>query len=108
MSLYQLVKIPVLVQHFQEHRQRDPQVGLLAFFSMHYWGQDINDDDQDQDRQLPFKEVSKVTLEPCFYPVKTLVALKPHVHFCKTDFPLTGEFFLPNPGLGSLFRPPKC
>jgi len=107
MSLYQLVKLPVLVQHYQEHRQRDQSVDLLDFLSMHYWGKDIDDNDQEKDNQLPFKAFNKEVLEHFSTPVKTF-ALKSIVHFYESDFPLTGEAYLPDPKLAALFRPPRA
>ena len=107
MSLYQLVKLPILVQHYQEHRQRDQSVDLLDFLSMHYWGKDINDNDQEKDNQLPFKAFNKETLEHFSTPVKTF-ALKSVIYFFKSTFLLTGETYLPDPKLAALFRPPRA
>ncbi len=108
MSLYQLCKIPVLVQHFREHRQIDSNLSLLDFFSMHYWSAaNDNDNDQERDKQLPFKEFHKVAFEQLSSPVKPFPQ-KLVFHFYKTSFPITDEFSLPDPGISSLFRPPKA
>lgn len=107
LSLYQLVKLPVLVQHYQEHRQRDESVSLLDFLSMHYWGKDIDDNDQEKDNELPFKAFHKGGLEQPSTPAK-LFAFKSIVYFYTFDFPLSGEAYLPDPKLGALFRPPRA
>lgn len=52
----QLFKLPTLFQHYDEHAGRDPGVSFADFLSMHYWGRDANDKDDDKDRKLPFKE----------------------------------------------------
>lgn len=101
------MKLPVLVQHFKEHRQLDGSLSLIGFLSMHYWGKHVDDNDQQRDNQLPFKEFHKEILQPFSTPVK-IVVLKPVVYFLKSDFPLTGAAFLPDPKLSTLFRPPRA
>lgn len=51
----QLLKLPVLAEHFMEHRQLDEHLSLAGFLYMHYTDHDLNDNDQDRDMQLPFK-----------------------------------------------------
>jgi hypothetical protein len=49
-------KIPLLISHYFDHVSRNPNVGVMNFLSMHYWGKDIKDSDKDQDMKLPFKK----------------------------------------------------
>jgi len=58
-SVGELFKVPVLLNHFLEHRQRDHNIGLSQFMSMHYWGNDIKDNDTDRDMKLPFKKLTQ-------------------------------------------------
>ncbi len=51
----QLLKLPVLVQHYYEHKAGNASVTLVQFLHMHYMGQDDNDNDDLRDMQLPFK-----------------------------------------------------
>ncbi|WP_428229443.1 hypothetical protein [Flavobacterium sp.] len=53
----QLIKLPVLFQHYTEHQQDDEQIGILDFLSMHYFGKDIKDNDDLRDSELPFKSI---------------------------------------------------
>jgi hypothetical protein len=102
----QMLKVPVLVQHYQEHHQRDRQVGLLDFLSMHYWGNDINDDDAERDNQLPFKHLDDNSVHTVLYSSSkpfTVILVVYH----KTDFPTIKDHFIPDPALNALFRPPK-
>lgn len=46
------------MSHFSEHRALNNEIGMFEFLSMHYLGNDLNDNDQDRDMQLPFKKVS--------------------------------------------------
>ena len=54
-ELNQLLKVPLFVEHFIEHKKLDDNVSLVDFLYMHYTGHDINDNDKDKDMQLPFK-----------------------------------------------------
>jgi hypothetical protein len=106
-SLGQLFKLPVLVIHFMEHQERDRSVDLLDFLSMHYWGQDIDDNDQDRDLQLPFKTVEQHTIAQVIvtHPYQIIIE-KPTV-LANTSQPVFSETDLNNPALAALFRPPR-
>lgn len=54
-ELHQFLKLPVLFEHFREHRQEDPNLGFLAFLRMHY-EKIVVDDDYKRDQQLPFRD----------------------------------------------------
>jgi hypothetical protein len=107
-SLNQLLKIPALVGHYMEHHQLDNRVGFVQFLAMHYWGTDLNDNDDDRDMQLPYK---KVDIQSIDHPL--IAAIKPAIeqHPTFTTIvvqPVFNNDDLPQPALGTLFRPPKC
>lgn len=54
-ELYQLVKMPLLVQHLREHRQENENMTLWAFLCMHYDYGAEKDADYAKDMALPFK-----------------------------------------------------
>ncbi len=54
----QLLKLPVLVQHYYEHKAGNANITLARFLQMHYMGYDDNDNDDLRDMQLPFKTMS--------------------------------------------------
>ena len=54
-EVHQLLKMPLLVEHYLEHKQENKQLSLLSFFEMHYLNGQHLDSDQDKDMQLPFK-----------------------------------------------------
>ena len=107
-SLDQLWKLPTLIQHFKEHNQRDSKVSMAEFLSMHYWGKDINDNDQAQDQQLPFKDFSNYVLRPFFFSSAKTFTIRTDFDFFKKDFPLTKDTFFPDTYLSSLYRPPQA
>ncbi len=54
-ELHQLLKLPVLAHHYQEHKQIDSDITFWQFMSMHYSQPDDHDADHDKDMKLPFK-----------------------------------------------------
>jgi hypothetical protein len=54
-EFHQFLKLPLLIQHFQEHRLENPGMSLAKFLRIHYQDFNIKDKDYDQDMKLPFK-----------------------------------------------------
>jgi hypothetical protein len=51
----ELLKLPVLFQHYLEHKQQNHSITFLAFLDIHYMHGSPRDADYDRDMQLPFK-----------------------------------------------------
>jgi hypothetical protein len=105
-ELHQLLKIPFLVTHYRDHQQEDPSLTLADFLRVHYLGQHPADNDDREDKQLPFKSDGNIVHLDVFTPVvkETLE---------KRAFPLAGiacmfhpEGMLTNRSF-SIFRPPR-
>jgi hypothetical protein len=54
-ELRELLKLPVLMEHYSEHHSVDNSITFTEFLSMHYLQNQDNDGDDEQDRNLPFK-----------------------------------------------------
>ncbi len=52
-ELYQLLKIPELVEHYFEHKKMNPDMPVIAFFKTHY-NHPVKDGDYGKDQKLPF------------------------------------------------------
>ncbi|MEP6847205.1 MAG: hypothetical protein ABI861_14435 [Panacibacter sp.] len=53
---YQLLKLPLFVQHYLLHKAENSSLSISGFLQIHYNdGLLVVDDDFDQDMQLPFK-----------------------------------------------------
>lgn len=108
LSLAQFAKLPVLVEHFKEHKLRDAEITFIDFLAMHYWGKDIDDDDDSRDKQLPFKDQH---IPYSFYnhytPPNNIQISVPVVPIINTH-PQLNQFFSPDAHLGALFRPPQA
>lgn len=101
--LGQLVKLPVLIEHFIKH-QKQEGVSLIGFLTDHY-ATDHNDADLPEDENLPFKNISFNTIG---YAIVT-PASQPNVFAPlpadkKVIFP---GIYTPQLHLVSIFHPPR-
>jgi hypothetical protein len=62
----QLFKIPVIFQHYAEHRLENNHLSLIDFLDMHYMHGSPFDQDYDRDMKLPFKTTGDVF---SFFPI---------------------------------------
>ena len=54
----QVVKFPLLIEHYVEHTIKDPSTTLYSFIKMHYLDKQVKDADYQEDMRLPFKTMS--------------------------------------------------
>lgn len=95
-ELYQLLKLPVFVAHYFEHKQEDPSISLKSFFVLHYLSGNEIDEDYQRDMQLPFKTqvfsfVGSISVEPTnqLFAIEipvTFIGIQQHVFF-QQSFP---------------------
>lgn len=60
--LGELLKLPLLIQHYDQHVQLHPGTTISGFLKMHYLDKTIVDEDYAQDMQLPFKTLDNHNL----------------------------------------------
>jgi len=106
-SLSQLLKLPVLFVHFQEHKEIDSRISFLNFLSMHYFGEDMNDDDDEQDMKLPYKSVDSKSLHHAVSPVPRFFHHKVAFTYYRQPVYHYESDHLSQRALDSLFRPPR-
>lgn len=101
--LGQLLKLPLLVEHFLKHRQQT-NISLLDFLGEHY-ATDHRDADLPEDEQLPFKTSCNITINAAL--------VTPHFHsnlYIPSDAEkkmlLPGRS-IPQQDLCSVFHPPR-
>ncbi|GAB3934816.1 hypothetical protein [Mucilaginibacter myungsuensis] len=103
----QLAKLPILFQHFAEHQERDKSVSLMQFLSMHYGGNDQDDNDNDRDEALPFKKLDAHHSTVLMMPTVRTIAVNTYgqpVNINLTDY---SPGHIPDAALSSHFRPPR-
>lgn len=103
----ELFKVPVLVQHYLEHQQKNSCLEFGDFLAMHYWGEDIDDKDDERDMQLPFKKLDHNDVTHFVYiPNRIYTSTIRNIPVTtqqENNFEVTLHS---NPHLGALFRPP--
>ena len=108
-ELRQLLKFPLLIQHYTEHKEQNNNLGLLQFLAMHYNDEGIIDLDYSKDQQLPFKSQGGYTgavlsvFEPTpFYSLIPKVEIvQPVAHA------VSNESFISSTFRSSIWQPPK-
>lgn len=95
------------MNHFTEHQAANKSMDLFDFISMHYLGNDMNDNDQDKDMQLPFKKINThFSFQIASIPHSALIT-ENRFDVIDTYLPVLFKSNRPkDPALVSLFRPP--
>lgn len=61
-EIHQLLKLPVLIQHYLQHRKKDTSLSFIEFIKIHYAGKaHPNDNDDSEDGRLPFKSTDGIS-----------------------------------------------
>lgn len=106
-ELHQLIKVPELMKHFHEHRQADKTLGFLGFLQLHYTANHPQDNDDDDDNELPFKDLNAVSH------VDNSVSFSRLEHRSCPEFPVISEPIshpegMPHYRANAVFHPPKA
>jgi len=101
--LGQLLKLPLLVEHFIKHQEQDG-VSLIDFLEDHYLS-DHNDADLPEDEQLPFKNITFNSIGYAIViPVIQANIFAPLPAKKKMTFP---DIYTPQQHLTGIFHPPR-
>ena len=101
--LGQLVKLPVLIEHFSKHKKQDG-VSLLQFLTDHYSAKH-NDADRSEDEQLPFKTV--ILQNPGFAIMPSIVKADLTLALNVPTKVTRQGFYTPQQHFCSIFHPPR-
>lgn len=109
MAAQQLMKLPVVFQHFNEHQQEDKNISVLRFLSIHYFHGSPKDKDYDRDMQLPFKTsgdcISSIAIAFVSIIVPITIA-KPAEIMQKKNYIVLNQY-IQSDYLASIWQPPK-
>lgn len=105
-SLNQFSHFPVILVHYAQHVDRDSDLSLSDFLSMHYWGNDMNDNDEQQDKQLPFKSLSASTILVFTQPSNVIITFNFYESRALRSISQFSNVFFSHDALSSLLRPP--
>ena len=108
-SLRELVKIPVLFQHFFEHKDLNSEITFLTYLVDHYNDIPHTDNDEARDNELPFKSSNSQGANglnfavPQFYSFSIKAPL-PKEHKITSIYQ---EGHIPSICQGKIWQPPK-
>ena len=105
----QLLKLPVVFQHFAEHQQEDKNISFFHFLCIHYLHGSPMDKDHDRDMQLPFKTSSEFALSvvPVLMTDVATNTLSPQLFIISNDFLHTNDSFISSEFGCNIFQPPR-
>ena len=106
-ELSQLLKIPLLIEHYTEHKLDNGNLSLLSFMYMHYVGDDGDTTDEQKDQNLPFKSAHFQMQNTVVFSVFKYELPKIFVNMIRSVWPVMQSNSLSSIALGSLFRPPR-
>ena len=105
-ELSQLLKLPVLVSHFVEHKAADVDMTFWDYLVHHYGGHE-KDADWDTDMKLPFMKHSEILNVLVVEPHPPYLPKKPLFHYLAMRNPSHHTGFIPNACLDTIWQPPK-
>lgn len=102
----ELLRVPILIDHFMEHRSQVPEMSFFQFLGMHY-KTDVSHDSTDD--ELPFKDCCRVVTNAMFTTLANLsFDLEIPLSSCTQEFCSSYHSFIPSTGLDEIFQPPRA
>jgi hypothetical protein len=103
-EMNELMRLPLLVEHFIEHRELVPEMSFFQFLAMHY-KTDVAHDSTDM--ELPFKQCDHSVASPIFTLPAERIELNPAVPSAMPEFFSLYISFVPSAGPNEIFQPPR-
>ena len=105
----QLLKLPLLIEHFIEHKEENKQITFWEFLCLHYKTTNVKDADYEKDMKLPFKSqsdlFSSITVFHLFPNFDNL--LNNILPTSKKSYVITSEHFIESSAVCYIWQPPK-
>ncbi|MBS1525338.1 MAG: hypothetical protein JST19_06805 [Bacteroidetes bacterium] len=108
-ELHQLLKLPVVFEHFAEHQKQNKNISFLQFLDMHYMHGSPKDKDYSEDMKLPFKTADNCvsSVSPVVIPLLTHTLENYIVHIPEKEIHITRDELIPSSYLSRVWQPPK-
>ncbi|MET0243020.1 MAG: hypothetical protein ABW174_06115 [Flavitalea sp.] len=106
-ELPQLLKIPVFVQHYHEHQERDASTTFWGFVTEHYQGRFIVDDDYKRDMELPFRTTNVVINTTVIFTPPLAIEVPDTDHFYTKEFLISNDSDQSLVSTHDIFQPPR-
>ena len=107
-EMYQLLKMPLLIEHYFDHREENKDLTLFQFLNMHYSNPHPKDANDAKDRQLPFKSHSNCAsaISVNYILSETFSLDRPELE-AQTKRAVYKNDFLINTLLSKIWQPPR-
>ncbi len=105
----QLLKLPVVFEHFQAHKKENKDITFVHFLAIHYLHGSPKDKDYEEDMKLPFKTCGDCvsSIVPGFVPVMVQLSTAKIIEIpAMKNYVLQDQFILSS-YLASIWQPPK-
>ncbi|CAN5873170.1 hypothetical protein BH11BAC4_BH11BAC4_05870 [soil metagenome] len=108
-EFYQLLKLPLVFQHFAEHRRDNKDISFLQFLDIHYMHGSPHDKDHAKDMQLPFKTTAVCILAgtPVTIPDSPDFNLPARLFVEKRSYSSMNDYFVRSEFQCNIFQPPR-
>ncbi|MFA6086950.1 hypothetical protein [Mucilaginibacter sp.] len=108
-ELHQLLKLPVIFEHFAEHRKENKDISFLQFLDMHYMHGSPRDKDYSEDMKLPFKTADNCVsmVSPVVIPYLAPTLENPVIYIPEKEMYIPKDGLIPSAYLFSIWQPPK-
>jgi hypothetical protein len=103
-EMNELMRLPLLVEHYLEHQQLVPEMSFFQFLAMHY-KTDVAHDSTDM--ELPFKSCDHSVASPNFTFPDQKIELTSSVPSSTPKFFSLYISFIPSTGPNEIFQPPR-
>ena len=104
----QLLKIPLLVEHFIEHKTENKDITFKDFFIIHYLEKQHVDGDYEKDMRLPFKTIN-TSVTSIVHSIPSLLSSLSRNHDNREgiEFNPYEDLFIDNVFISSIWQPPR-
>ncbi|RYF25267.1 MAG: hypothetical protein EOO42_04140 [Flavobacteriales bacterium] len=109
-ELQEITKVPVLFQHYFEHKNLDDKITFLAYIEHHYNDVPHTDNDEERDNQLPFKThelFAGSVVSPALPPSFEVIPKKVYQILPKQKILINNDHIPNSAFAGKIWQPPK-
>lgn len=111
-TLNQLLKLPVLFEHYYEHKTQKEDISIIEFLAIHYKGNHLDNHpfnhDYEQDQRLPFfNHLDFLSVNVVISPNSTFTLLANVSNPKVTNSPPLDDINIESSFLNSIWQPPK-
>jgi hypothetical protein len=106
-DLIQLIRLPMLLVHYQNHLKDNNRLDLIYFLNSHYSseGDGISSDDKEE-KEMPFMQNNQRSITISLVNLTDLSLLPPSVNQINTKHTVFQQFYISDIHTLSLLRPP--